>query len=198
MKIKNMLWALTAVMLLSGCANKEAASSSPTSPEDIGYQEMDTAELSTTCGIFYKDFLKLGATDSETITAEHPDWTHDLTDSRESWESEGELDDMFAYSRDSAESMSYYTKTFSISATDIKRWLNIELNALDNLFNAVHVREDMEGVSWYYTWTTDLETARLQIYSTGVTGSYTGLISFVRSGPTSVDQVADMGGTFEE
>lgn len=187
-------WAICALLtltLLSGCTNneEEATSSSTPSPEELGYSEMEQIEINTTCGLFYKEFLKLGSQEATEITEEHPAWNFTSEDCRESWELEEDVNDMFAYSRDIDENMSFYTKTFKISTTDIKRWLNTELNSLDNLFNAVHVREDAENVNWYYSWTTELETARLQVHSTGVTGEYTGLVSFVRSGPTAFDGI---------
>lgn len=190
---KRISLALLCAILLTGCASNgtesEVTSTSEPTPEELGFERVESLEVTTTCGFYYKDFLKLGATAASDISMDNPDWEFTEEGTKVSWEYDNGSAEMISYWRDEAEGLSCFTKTFPINTANINSWINVELVGIDNLLGTVHERSSMQGVTWYYEWNTDLESCKLQVYSTGTTGKYTGLVSFTRSGPTSYDQV---------
>lgn len=186
--------ALVATILLSGCAANAVTSSSETTED--GSTKAEYVDVSTTCGLYYKEFLKFGSLASEDVSAENPDCEYTEDGSKESWEFDGGTAYKFSYWRDSESDMSVYTRTFPINTGNISAWVDVEVIGIDNLLDAVHERSQMNGASWYYTWSTAFENCVLQVYSTGEYGNYVGLVSFTRSGATSVDDLPN-GGTVE-
>lgn len=187
---------ITALVLtcacLTACTNTktESVETTEATPE---LELADVSSLNSDTAGFFMDFLKLGGLESDEISAEHPDWVASVDGTKESWDYEAGSEDMISYSRDSADQVSYYNRTFSIKTSNIQRWINVELTAIDTLLNAVHQREGETAYTWSYKWTGEGETAVLKIYSTGETGNYVGLVSFVRQGITTIDQIANEG-----
>lgn len=195
MRIKALLITLCSILFLSGCNKEITESSSSSTPEELGYITADVIDVNTTGGKYYAEFLKLGSTATEDISVMNSSWEYALDETRETWEYDNGASDMFTYWRDTESNVSSYTRTFQVRTKDIKSWINVELVGFDNLFNTLHHRNEMKGATWYYEWSTDLEQVKLQVYSTGETGNYTALVSFIRSGPTAVSQL--QGGTEE-
>ena len=193
MKVKLILLAL--LLMLTGCSADVATSSDePTAEAEIdGINQAEYKDINTTCGLYYKEFLKFGATDADTISAENPDWVFSSTDTKEEWSYDGGTALMFSYWRESTENVSYYTRTFPINTGNISSWVDVEVVGIDNLLGTMHERSSMDGATWNYTWKSDLENCTLQVYSTGEYGRYTGLISFTRSGPTAFSQLPSGG-----
>lgn len=193
MKIKNiLLTVLASALLLTGCSSQTESTPGTGEVED----EMSCAEykdINTTCGLYYKEFLKFGGQEADTISSDNPDWTYSADGTKETWGYDGGSALKLSYWRDSSENVSYYTRTFPINTGNISSWVDVEVVGIDNLLGTVHERTSENGVTWNYTWQTDLENCILQVYSTGEYGRYTGLISFTRSGPTSYSQLPDGG-----
>ena len=174
---------LSTLLLLTGCSKE----TEPTVEEDEG-QEVELINLDSTCGQMYKDFLQLGATSTEDITAKFSDWTYNSTDTFESWEYDVNDEDKRYYSRNYDTGEMNYTLTFSIYSDAIDSWIGKEVKNLDVIYNTVHNREASSETTWTYTWAIPDEGCTLKIYSTGETGHNIGLISFVRSTPTFVTE----------
>ena len=196
MTIKQVIAAFTCAVLLTGCTSTSTTSEGEvTSASSLEGEasKVEEIEVTTTCGLHYADFLKLGSLKSADISSDHPEWVFELDGTTETWEYDNGSAEKISYWRDGEEGLSCYTRTFPINTANINSWINVELVGIDNLLGTVHERATMQGVSWYYEWFTDLESCKFQVYSTGVTGRYTGLVSFTRSGPTSYNQVHPNG-----
>lgn len=195
MKIKYALAVLLAMTMLTGCSSSEVESIGTAEATD-DFDIVGFKDISTTCGLYYKEFLKFGSKDASEISAENPDWEFKEEGSKEEWSYDGGTALMFSYWRNANENVSYYTRTFPINTANISSWVDVEVVGIDNLLGAIHERAYADGATWNYSWQSDLENAILQVYSTGEYGKYTGLISFTRSGPTSFSQLPN-GGTVE-
>lgn len=192
MKIKLALLAL--LLTLTGCSSNEATSEVVSTVEvDESINKAEYKDISTTCGLYYKEFLKFGGMTSDEISAENPDWVFTATETKESWDYDGGSALMLSYWRESTEDISHYTRTFPINTANISSWVDVEVVGIDNLLGTIHDRSAMDGATWYYTWESDLENCTLQVYSTGEYGRYTGLVSFTRSGPTAFSQLPNGG-----
>lgn len=189
------------LLLLTGC-NKEPEAESSDPYESV---LAETKEVSTDCGLLYMEFLKYGGMSTEDVTAEFPTATFTTTDcvtaghthddgevgsGEEMWEYDNGLEDRFTYKRVLCNMYSTLTKTFKLSELDINAWVDIEVQGLDALSGSKGERQQVDGTTWAYEWNSYLENYKLQVYSTGVTGEYIGLISFSRQGETTLNQDA--------
>ena len=185
---------LVCTFLLSGCGMETASSDSL--PD--GVIEAPWTDLESDCASYYGLFLKLGSLTEEEVGAELSDAVKTTEDTKTTWEYMGTLNDCYSYSQDSSTLISNYTKTFPVVVDDISSWVNKEVSAFNDMFDVEGKRQKLEGVTWAWEWTPYLENCKLQVYSTGVTGQYTALISFTRQGETTMpgDIVVDeRGGT---
>ena len=191
-KIKILAAILCATCTLAGCSNNaETSDTSDISDIPPEYVAADIEALNSNVAEYYMKFLKYGGMSAEEISAEEPQWVFTSEDDREMWEIEVDDKNREAYSRSAVEQVSSYACTFPINTSNVQRWINVELTAIDNLLNCVHTREKETGYSWVYKWSIEGEAASLHIYSTGVTGEYVGLVSFTRQGYTSMNQMIE-------
>ena len=202
MRIKLVPILLASALLLCSCGKEEVPEetsiTTTVTTVDPRLEEVEVLPTSSESAVHYKDFLKYGGITTEELSAgEFAEFSYTAAESKETWEKIVDESDMTTYWRDSSSMQSCYTATFPVETEDITRWMAVELDDLDAIFAMEHVRDKMEGATYYYHWESDSEDCKLQVYSTGETGKYIALVSFTRVGPTTYDQMMGTDTTAE-